>query len=291
MKGPIVQIDTITELYQFAALDKKPVHEGFDVLVFSDFKEGMKEMLPPHQRNFCTIIFFEDQKEGKVNINEKEHQKLTNVVLFQGVEHIFSFVRDKGVKGNILLFKPSFLLPFIKELEFQYPFFNLTNQNLFHLSEQEHSAFKDILEVIFAEHHHGRIVKHLLLALLEKCLSIYQTYEKEEQYLSKKDLLVRRFKQLINNFFLTQKQVDFYAKQLNITSSHLNEVVKSQTNKTAKRHILDRTLLEAKNLLKYTDMDIAEIAFTLNFSETTHFNRFFKKETQMTPRGFRQQNP
>jgi AraC-like DNA-binding protein len=38
-------------------------------------------------------------------------------------------------------------------------------------------------------------------------------------------------------------------------------------------------------------MDIAEIAFTLNFSETTHFNRFFKKETQMTPRGFRQQNP
>ncbi|MEL7121218.1 MAG: helix-turn-helix domain-containing protein [Bacteroidota bacterium] len=129
------------------------------------------------------------------------------------------------------------------------------------------------------------------MSLLEKCLILLQTYAKEEQYISKKYHLTRQFKHLVNNYFQTEKQVDFYSQKLNITSNHLNDVVKSQTNKTAKRHILDRTLLESKNLLRYTDIDIAEIAYSLNFSETTHFNRFFKKETQTTPKSYRLQNP
>ena len=285
------QIEQITELYEYAALGRVPVHNDFDILYFSDFRVGSKKMLPHHTRKFFTIILFEDQKNGQVNINEKSHQGLTNAILFQGEEHIFSFVRDDHVEGCILLFKPFFLLPHIKEAEFQYPFFSLLHQNLFHLSEREYQEFSQLLEVMNTEKRNKEVVKYLLLSILEKCLLLFQKYSTEEQYISKKHLLTRRFKHLVNNYFQLEKQVDFYAQKLNITSNHLNDVVKSQTNKTAKRHILERTVLEAKNLLKYTDMDIAEIAYSLNFSEATHFNRFFKKETQQTPRAFRYSNP
>ncbi|MEL6969976.1 MAG: helix-turn-helix domain-containing protein [Bacteroidota bacterium] len=287
----IKQIEQIAELYEYASLECLPVHNNFDILFFSDFQSNAKKMLPPHRRKFFTVIFFEDQKGGRVNVNEKSHQRLTNAVLFQGEEHVFSFVRDENVKGCILLFKPSFLLPQIKEADFQYPFFSLLNQNLFHLNEEEHRAFNDLLSVMNTEKKNKEIVKYLLLSLLEKCLLLSQTYATEEQYVSKKYRLARHFKRLVNNYFQSKKQVDFYAQKLNITANHLNEVVKSQTDKTAKRHILDRTLLEAQNLLRYTNMDIAEIAYALNFSETTHFNRFFKKETQITPKSYRQQNP
>jgi len=287
----ITQIDQILDLYEYASLKRRPVHHDFDIIFFDDFQSGVKKMLPPHRRNFFTIIFFEDQKDGQVSINEKSHQHLTNAILFQGEEHIFSFVRDEQVKGTILLFKPSFLLPQIKEADFQYPFFSLLNQNIFHLSEKEHEAFHHLLKAVNVEKSNREVTKYLLLSILEKCQILFQTYSEEEQYISKKYRLTRHFRQLVNNYFQSEKQVEFYAQKLNITSNHLNDVVKSQTNKTAKRHILDRTLLEAKNLLSYSDMDIAEIAYLLNFSETTHFNRFFKRETQVTPRIYRHQNP
>jgi len=285
----IKQIEQIDELYAFASLNRQPLHKDFDTLYFSDFRRDAKKMLPPHRRNFFTIIFFEDQQRGQIRINETRHTNLAHAILFQGQEHIFSFVREENVKGIVLLFKPSFLLPQIKETEFQYPLFSLLNQNLFHLSQQEYLAFNQLFSVIHAEKHNKEVAKYLLLSILEKSLLLFQAYTQEAQYISKKYHLTRQFKHLVNNYFQSEKQVDFYAKQLNITANYLNDVVKSQTNRTAKRHILDRTLLESKNLLCYTDMDIAEIAHALNFSETTHFNRFFKKETQITPKTYRQQ--
>lgn len=286
----VIELDSISDLYDFAHMEAAPAYPDFDILFFSDFRRDVKKMLPPHRRDFFTVIFFEDQKDGLVNINSEAHRALTNAVLFQGKEHIFSFVRDEEVKGAILLFKPSFLLPYVKDSEFKYPFFSLFNQNLFHLSASEHQAFGRFLALMQTELKQKETLKHLLLALLEKCLSLQESYAREEQYISKKYLLARRFKQLVNNYFHSEKQVEFYAGKMNLTANYLNEVVKSQTNKTAKRHILDRILLEAQNLLSYTDLDIAEIAYALNFSETSHFNRFFKKETQVTPRNFRQRD-
>jgi AraC-like DNA-binding protein len=48
-------------------------------------------------------------------------------------------------------------------------------------------------------------------------------------------------------------------------------------------------IMESKNLLTYTSLTVSEIAFKLHFSEPTHFIRFFKKETGLTPADFRQQ--
>ncbi len=286
----VIDIDSISDLYEFARFNSKPAFDDFDVLNFKDIRQGSEKMLPPHRRNFFSLIFFEDQKAGRVNINEQEHQNLNNAVLFQGTEHIFSFVRDEEVKGAIILFSASFILPYINDPEFRYPFFSMLSQNLFYLSEAEHQEFGQFLALIEAEAGNRETTKLLLLALLEKSKSLQATYAQEEQYVSKKYLLTRRFKQLVNNYFHSEKQVDFYAGKLNLNANYLNEVVKSQTNKTAKRHILERVLLEARNLLSYTDLDVAEIAYALNFSETSHFNRFFKKETGLTPRTFRQKN-
>jgi AraC-like DNA-binding protein len=51
--------------------------------------------------------------------------------------------------------------------------------------------------------------------------------------------------------------------------------------------ISERLLQEAKILLKHTDWNISEIAYSLGFEEPTHFNNFFKKNIQLTPRQFR----
>ena len=102
---------------------------------------------------------------------------------------------------------------------------------------------------------------------------------------------VRKYKNLINNHFLDHKEVAFYADQLNVTSNYLNEIVKAETGSSAKRHISERLLLEAQNLLAYSELSISEISHLLHFSEPTHFTKFFKKETGVTPKAYQNQQP
>jgi AraC-like DNA-binding protein len=78
-----------------------------------------------------------------------------------------------------------------------------------------------------------------------------------------------------------------FAEQLNVHVNHLNRSVKENTGKTTSQIIAERMLQEAKILLKYSPLNISEIAYALGFTETTHFNNFFKKHAQLSPLRFR----
>ncbi|WP_343565359.1 helix-turn-helix domain-containing protein [Sphingobacterium sp.] len=82
---------------------------------------------------------------------------------------------------------------------------------------------------------------------------------------------------------------DFAAK-LNVHVNHLNASVKSVTNQTTTQIIKQKIYEEAKNLLIYTDWNVAEIGYTLGFEEPTHFNNFFKKYAETSPLKFRQKH-
>ena len=246
-------------------------------------------MMPPHRRGLFTIIFLKDQKGGQISINENLHTSLTNALLFQGMEHVFSFVRDENIEGGVILFQKSLLLPYVKNPDEEFPFFSVTNQNLFHLSTREQHTFEQIFRLIYKQRQNIHVVKPLLLALLVKSKELYDLYASEEKFLSNKMRTARKYKNLVNNSFIENREVSFYAEKLHVSSNYLNEIIKSETGISAKRHISERVLLEAKNLLLYSEMDVAEISYVLQFSEPTHFTKFFKKETGVTPKHFKQQ--
>jgi AraC-like DNA-binding protein len=78
-----------------------------------------------------------------------------------------------------------------------------------------------------------------------------------------------------------------FASQLNVHVNHLNKAVKETTDKTTSQIIAERILQEAKILLKHSRWNVSEIAYGLGFNEVTHFNNFFKKNTQLSPLKFR----
>ena len=78
-----------------------------------------------------------------------------------------------------------------------------------------------------------------------------------------------------------------FAQRLSVHVNHLNRAIRETTGRTTTDHIAERLLSEAKSLLKHTDWNIAEIGYCLGFEEPTHFNNFFKKQTQTTPSSFR----
>lgn len=68
--------------------------------------------------------------------------------------------------------------------------------------------------------------------------------------------------------------------------NHFNRAVKETTDKATSQIIGERILQEAKILLKHSSWNVSEIAYSLGFTEVTHFNNFFKKHVQLGPLKF-----
>lgn len=86
---------------------------------------------------------------------------------------------------------------------------------------------------------------------------------------------------------LSLRSAKEYAERLSVHVNHLNKVLKENTGKTTTEIISSRMLQEAKILLKQTDWNVSEIAYSLGFEEVAHFSNFFKKQTTFTPLAYR----
>lgn len=95
------------------------------------------------------------------------------------------------------------------------------------------------------------------------------------------------FVKLVTENHTQQKYLDYYADRLGLTPKYLSSVVKQVSGMSAPAWIDSFIVLESKNLLKYTDMDVKEISVKLNFLAPSVFCRFFKKQTGMTPSEYR----
>lgn len=99
--------------------------------------------------------------------------------------------------------------------------------------------------------------------------------------------LFLRFLKLVNENFIAEHDLKFYADALSVTSIYLSRVVKRLSNQTIKKHI-DRLLaMEACFRLSNTDKPIATIAAELNFANPASFCKFFSRQKGMSPREYR----
>lgn len=101
------------------------------------------------------------------------------------------------------------------------------------------------------------------------------------------ELLERQFPIESPSQRFSLRSANDFAQRLSVHVNHLNRAIRHTTGKTTTDHIAERLLNEAKSLLKHTDWNISEIGYCLGFEEPTHFNNFFKKQTQLTPSSFR----
>lgn len=97
------------------------------------------------------------------------------------------------------------------------------------------------------------------------------------------ELLERQFPIASTQQKLSLRTAKDYADRLSVHSNHLNKVLKESTGKTTTEHIAGRLVQEAKILLRQTDWNISEIAYSLGFEQLSHFSSFFKKQTSLSP--------
>lgn len=84
--------------------------------------------------------------------------------------------------------------------------------------------------------------------------------------------------------------VEALCRHLNYSRSHFSHFFKSRTGMSLPEYINMRRIERAKELLLSTDMNNAEIAMSVGYSEPMYFHRAFKKLTNMTPQHFRMES-
>ena len=99
--------------------------------------------------------------------------------------------------------------------------------------------------------------------------------------------IFNNFVSLVTKYHVEERSVTFYADKLCISPKHLARVIKEVSGQTPTESIDNFVIMEAKNMLRYTDLSIKEIAEQLHFSNQTIFYRFFKRNTGMHPTEFR----
>lgn len=283
---PVYSID------KFNAKTEKTIQ--FQIEPF-DIHRNFKVTYPHRHDDFYEILFI-TQGQGIYTIDMQDYVIKPFTIFFVSPGQIHELELSEDVQGYIFLFTSSFY-HFNKTDPyklFELPFFyNLAQETppLCLETASEKQNFIELFSKAMIENQqkmvdNEEVIRALLDLILIQSKRIYPVNITEEPT-NKGRILVKRFKQLIEEKCQENLSVKEYAELLKITANHLSETVKSVTGRTSTDLINDRMIMEIKRLLTHTDLGVSEIAYQLNFSDQSYFSKYFKKLTNQTPVEFR----
>jgi len=104
---------------------------------------------------------------------------------------------------------------------------------------------------------------------------------------TKHEILMEVFINLVKAHFKKEREVGFYAAKLKLTPKYLSKLIRDNSNKSVNDWLNDYVILEAKALLKSTDMNIQQISDVLNFPSQSFFGKYFKRLAGVSPKEYR----
>lgn len=165
------------------------------------------------------------------------------------------------------------------------------------LDDSKWSSINHTLEEIFTEGRSGRedlfsaeIMYSLFRALayrISRVIDDRMKTRKETPSLPRHTAYFNAFIEELSHNYMQERSVGFYADRLHLTPKYLTTLLRTTTGRTATQWIDDYVVLEAKNLLKYSSMNIQEVAYYLHFPNQSFFGKYFKQHTGMTPSAYR----
>jgi AraC family transcriptional activator of pobA len=290
---PIPLYQEINECHEATGFPLHTDLPGFHVFTMDETYPATRQAMPPFRRGFYQITYFESMSDATVRLESQTLVGQESVLLFSAPEQLLSWVcGGQRERGFMLYFKPEVLAADAHVLEDEFPFFRLSDFNVLSLRHADAASLQaqfERLHSIYHSPHPYRLqtLAALTRALLFDCRALRDRHEPPTAKAPAGSALVARFQQLVSTCFQHHCSVESYAETLNVSVDHLSATIKDRTGRTPRDFIADRVLLEAKRLLTYTDLNVSEIAEYLQFSEPTHFARFFRRHAGCAPLQFR----
>ena len=161
------------------------------------------------------------------------------------------------------------------------------------LADGDASRLRQLLVLIYEYIHQpvslkNEILDSLYSTFINDLISI-QAFDKARLDISRQtEEIFVSFYQLLQQHFIEQHGIAFYADRLSVTTNYLSRIVKRITGKTVVGCIDEMLAIEATWLIKSTSLTVAQIADRLHFSTSAAFDKFYKRMRGCTPLSVRE---
>jgi AraC family transcriptional activator of pobA len=274
----------------------------FNVFQHEPIEVGKVKTLPYKRRDFFKIMLV----VGDIDMiyADREIPIKKQALVFSNPQIPYNCLNLERIKeGSYCIFNQHFFhtsgVPQFGVLN-QYSVFQSTGNHVFELTDEQVEQIKPIYQKMFAEIksdyiHKYDVLRSLVFELIHFAMKMQPATSAEKQQINASQRISTMFLELLERQFpidenhteIKLRTASDFADQLNVHVNHLNRAVKETSGKTTSNLIAERLLQEAKIMLKQSNWNVSEIAYSLGFQEVTHFNNFFKKHTEMSPMKFR----
>ena len=250
---------------------------GFTQPTGVDVLHHFKEMV--QQRTLFTKLLLIRKGTATVVINEQDERKTLNAdsLLVMTSRHVI----------NEIELTPDF------EAECVLVDTDMVDENtIYHLTVEKHKSVSDVFNIIHNIVRHQHINKvEMIQSMFNVLRLILEELPYDERSIShdfkhKKEVYEIFLHHLYRNF-RKERQIRFYASNMNVSTAYLSRLVKEISGSTINEHVTSLIYKEACNLLSHSDMSIGEIADALSFSDQSALTNFFKMRAGMTPLAYR----
>jgi AraC family transcriptional regulator, transcriptional activator of pobA len=253
---------------------------------------SVKNYKAPFKKDFYYLGLVTNAGSTKITYDATNVTNLNSFLVFQSPNLLYSFLRDNAANGYLIYFKKELFSFFKPNFLDEFPMFDLLHTNFFKLNQPKFKDFEPLFQEVFLAYENAddkyNIASIKLLTLLYQLKEFTKTFHQvEESFKSPQQILLQKFVQLVNNFYLEKRTIDEYAELLSVSSNHLSKSIKLASGKNALSFINERLITEAKSMIQYSGLDISEIAYQLHFSDNSNFGKFFKKYANVSPLEYR----
>ena len=283
---------TLNELITMAGGEKRPGIMGECIAANSASEMAIFRF--PSRLN-ALIIGVGTEGETSLTSNLQEFRLKKDSLFIFSPKHILQVQSNNRFKAHLIVIAPDFLKRINIDTKRMMPLFlqfgSLPCMELTHAESQSLRSFISMVEQELKGSEtdfSSEIIGGLIAATIYKVGDILTHYltehpEVDSPIHNRAEEYFRQFTELLGEHYKHERSVGFYARQLCITPKYLTTLIKRISGKSVSEWIDNYVILEAKTLLKYSNMSVQEIAYYLNFPNQSFFGKYFKRNAGMSP--------
>ncbi len=249
-----------------------------------------------HVHTFYEIIWFQEEG-GTHTVDFQDYEVQKNSLFFLSPGQVHHFDGKTMHKGVLIQFCTDFMRDeqASEDIFLKYDVFNAQSSPCCRVTDEVAALrLEQLVAQMEAELTERKAFAHtdMLRSLVRQFLIL--VYRHGQCTASRLDAkrpmhrLYAQFRQLVEREYMHLHTVSEYAQRLNVSVRTLSLSVHECAATTPLVMINNRITLEAKRLLRYSPMIVKQVAQHLGYDDVSYFVKFFKRQTGVLPKEFRE---
>ncbi|HZE83171.1 MAG TPA: helix-turn-helix domain-containing protein [Puia sp.] len=235
-------------------------------------------------------------KKGRVSltVDFQEYVFSENVIYCLSPGQFRAIKTESSLQGYYICLSSDFYFSVTGEVDYFYSFDRVNGgKNITVLMPEAEVLYDldDIIQLMWKEYLRNALTRLDILSGFLKLFTLYISkspavnswHPKHNERTGK----VMDFLDLVKKNFLTKRMVADYAREMSLSPSYLNYIVKEISGFSASYHIQEHVILEAKRQIFSGKRRMKELAHYLGFDDCAHFSKYFKKKCGINFSSFR----